>query len=118
MMGVETNTGRLLERYLDLASYRQRLIAENIANIDTPSYRTQDIDFAVELKRAVTSENSPKPLPRDVDGLVQRPDGNDVDVDREGVLLAQTQLQYRVGVQLLKTEFHRMLTAINEGRQI
>jgi len=39
----------LLARYLDLAAMRQSLITSNIANVDTPGYRTRDIDFHGEL---------------------------------------------------------------------
>ena len=38
-----------LERYMDLLSSRQRLVASNIANADTPGYKTQDIDFQFEF---------------------------------------------------------------------
>jgi flagellar basal-body rod protein FlgB len=50
-----------------------------------------------------------------VEGLPTRPDGNNVNVDRESLLLSQTQLQYQMGVQLIKSEFHRLLTAIKDG---
>jgi flagellar basal-body rod protein FlgB len=39
-----------LEKYLDLATFRQTLVASNLANIDTPGYRTQDIDFESEMR--------------------------------------------------------------------
>jgi flagellar basal-body rod protein FlgB len=55
------------------------------------------------------------PATVDVDGLPERPDGNNVNIDRESLLLGQTQLQYQMGVQLIKSEFHRLLTAIKEG---
>ena len=51
----------------------------------------------------------------EVEGLPERPDGNNVNIDRESLLLSQTQLQYQMGVQLVKAEFHRLLTAIKEG---
>jgi flagellar basal-body rod protein FlgB len=50
-----------------------------------------------------------------VEGLPERPDGNNVNVDRESMLLSETQLQYQMGVQLIKDEFHRLLTAIKDG---
>ncbi len=49
-------------------------------------------------------------------GLLQRPDGNDVSMDREGLLLAETQMQFRIGIQFIRSEFHRLVTAINEGK--
>ena len=46
---------------------------------------------------------------------MERPDGNNVSLDREGLLLAKTQLQYQLAIQLVKGEFHQMLSAINGG---
>ena len=40
-----------LERYMDLLSARQKLVASNIANADTPGYHTQDIDFQSEFEQ-------------------------------------------------------------------
>jgi flagellar basal-body rod protein FlgB len=48
---------------------------------------------------------------------MERPDGNNVDIDREGMLMAETQLQYQVGVQLIKHQFHEILSAISGGGQ-
>ncbi len=101
-----------LARFLDLSAARQRLIASNLANIDTPGYRTRDIDFQTEMRNALGKE----PTVKQVQDLAERPDGNNVSVDREGLLLAENQLQFRVGVQLLRTEFRRLLSAINEGK--
>ncbi len=66
----------------------------------------------------VVSEGSVRmlePASREVEGLPERPDGNNVNIDRESLLLSQTQLQYQMGVQLIKAEFHKLLTAIKEG---
>ncbi|HTR67833.1 MAG TPA: hypothetical protein VMH85_18775 [Terriglobales bacterium] len=106
-----------LEKYLSLAADRQKLVVTNMANIDTPGYRTEDFDFRAELNRAVNSEASTTegPMMHEVSGLVARPDGNNVNLDREGMALAETQMQFRIGVQLIRSEFHRLLTAITEG---
>ena len=47
------------------------------------------------------------PVIRQVPGLMERPDGNNVNLDREGLLMAETQLQYELGIQLVKSEFHQ-----------
>ncbi len=107
----------LLESFLGVVSERHQLIVSNMANIDTPGYHTQDVDFRAELRRAM--DNGPgqlSPAVRSVPGLLQRPDGNDVNLDRESLLLAETQMQYQIGVQIMKSEFHRLLSAINEGK--
>ena len=106
-----------LGEYLDLAAYRQTLIASNLANVDTPGYRTRDIDFNKEMRQAEEQTGSDALQPRaiEVAGLMQRPDGNNVSLDRESLLLAQTQLQFRLGVELLRQEFQEITTAIKEG---
>ena len=117
-MTVGTPLSYVLERFLNVASQRSQLVTTNMANIDTPGYRTRDLDFQSELRRALldSTDTAAMPAVRSVQGLVERPDGNNVSLDREGLLLAETQMQFRLGVQLIKGEFHRLLTAINEGR--
>jgi flagellar basal-body rod protein FlgB len=105
-----------LEHFLDLASARHTLIAGNMANVDTPGYRTRDLDFRGELKRAMTDgEQQLTPVVHTVPGLLQRPDGNDVSLDREGLLLSETQMQYSLGVQLIRSQFQQLMSAIHEG---
>jgi len=55
------------------------------------------------------------PVVRDVPGLLERPDGNNVSLDREGLLMSETQLQYQIGIQLIKHQFHQILSAISGG---
>lgn len=108
-----------LEGFLQVARERSTVIASNMANVDTPGYHTRDVDFSFELARAsqaIGTGHAPEP-PRmtTVKGLLERPDGNNVDVDRESMLLAETQLQYQAGTELLKSRFHQLLSAINGG---
>ncbi len=115
----------IVENYLKLASSREQLISANMANVDTPGYHTRDINFQHELNRAMstplmqTADGSGAvqllPVIRQVPGLMERPDGNNVGLDREGLLMAETQLQYELGIQLLKDKFHQQLNAINGG---
>jgi flagellar basal-body rod protein FlgB len=114
-----------LETYLKLTTGREQSIAANMANVDTPGYRTRDINFGSELNRAMNQPlsqvgDSTEPLQllpvvRQVQGLIERPDGNNVSLDREGLLMAETQLQYQIGIQLIKRQFHQILSAINGG---
>jgi flagellar basal-body rod protein FlgB len=117
MSSMNTAQLRLLERYMDLAAQRQALLSSNIANIDTPGYRTRDIDFHGELNRAMQEEEAgpTEPLVREVPGLIARPDGNNVSVDREGMLLSQLQLQFSIASQLVKDEFKTLHLAITGG---
>ncbi len=56
------------------------------------------------------------PHVQEVKGLIERPDGNNVSLERETLALAQVQLQYRAGVELLRNEIHTLQSAINEGK--
>jgi len=109
---------QFLERFLDVTTDRQKLITTNMANIDTPGYKTEDINFRSELERLTTGEDGPAlgTVAHRVHGLLQRPDGNDVSLDRESMLLAEVQLQFRIGIQFLRSEFQGLLHAINEGK--
>jgi flagellar basal-body rod protein FlgB len=117
-----------LSRFLDVDVARHKLITSNLANIDTPGFQTRDLDFHAELARAgahaagnewgnlsYASYTSHTPVARPVSGLLERPDGNNVSVERESLLLAETQMKFSLGVQLLKDEFHSISQAINSG---
>ena len=117
-MQVTTATSEALQRYLDLASAQMRLTAENMANVDTPGYRTQGFDFAREFSRAIGTAGSIAVglQASAVDGLPARPDGNNVSLDREGIELAKAQLEFRTAVSLLKTEYTRIMDAIHADK--
>ena len=113
-MQVTTAMGDALARYLDLASEQMKLTAGNMANVDTPGYKTQGFDFEQEFARQLNSApGADGARVQDVDGLVSRPDGNNVSMDREGMQLAKSQLQFRMGVELLKHEFSSVMSAIH-----
>lgn len=116
-MTASTPLMQLIHAYLRVNSDRQQLIASNIANVDTPGYHTQDINFQGAMQQALNEGGDAQLVPAsdEVEGLPERPDGNNVNIDRESLLLGETQLQYQMGVQLIKSEFHRLLTAIKEG---
>ena len=121
---IDTDMTETLSRFLDVNVARYRLIADNLANVETPGYRTRDLDFQAELRRAALPEANAEgglayasfaPVARPVRGLLERPDGNNVSLERESLLLAETQMRYNLGVQLLKDEFHTISQAINSG---
>lgn len=127
-MQITTPTADALNRYLDLSSLELKLTAQNMANVDTPGYQTAGFDFAAEMSHsmdtlnqqdrnktgaALTAEARIGP----VDGLLERPDGNNVSMDREGMKMAEAQLQFRTGVELLKHEFTRVMDAIHEDQK-
>jgi flagellar basal-body rod protein FlgB len=114
---VETPLMHTLSRALDLTSVRQNLVSQNVANVDTPGYKARDIDFRQELQRALADDQSLEtaPVVREVPGLIERHDGNNVSLDRESLLMGQNQLAFQVDVQLLRAEFNRLQQAINGG---
>jgi flagellar basal-body rod protein FlgB len=114
---IETPSMERLSHFLDLTVRRSGVIAENIANLDTPGYHTRDLDFRSQLALAGGAEPAQEPRVIEISGLTERPDGNNVNMDREGLALGQTQLQFQTGVALLKAEFHRLSQAIHEGAQ-
>ena len=111
------STLQMLQGYLKLTNERQQLITSNMANIDTPGYHTKDMDFQGALKQMMSQGGSLRmePTALDVENLPERPDGNNVNVDRESMMLSQTQIQFQLGVQLVKSEFHTLFSAIKEG---
>jgi flagellar basal-body rod protein FlgB len=118
-MEISTPTSEALERYLSLSTAQLRLTAGNMANIDTPGYRTQGFDFQQEFARQMQDTEmlagafSTSPQTTLVDGLVARPDGNNVSMDREGLQLAKAQMQFKLGVLLIKSEFSMVSSAIH-----
>lgn len=98
---------------MTLLSVRQRVVASNIANADTPGYRTKDIDFQAEFRNAMDSGS---PAVTDVEGLKIKSDGNNVNLDREARLLGETDLRFSVASQLVRSEIKAMRNAIDEGR--
>lgn len=144
---IDTPMMAALSQFLDVDVARNKLITANIANIDTPGFRTHDLDFRAELRRARRLERGQDfgtemgagmetgndggifsyasavtytpaayvPVVRRVRGLLERPDGNNVNVERESLLLAEGQMKFNLGIQLLKDEFHTISQAINSG---
>ncbi len=100
-----------LERYMDLLSARQKLVASNIANADTPGYRTQDIDFQSEFQSALSGA----PAAIQAGGLPIKNDGNDVSLDREARLLSENALRFSVASNLIHGQIQILKSAIKEG---
>ncbi|SPE27587.1 Flagellar basal body rod protein FlgB [Candidatus Sulfopaludibacter sp. SbA3] len=101
-----------LERYMDLLSARQKLVASNIANADTPGYQTQDIDFQSEFRNATRGS----PQVQEVAGLATKNDGNNVSLDRESRLLAENALRFSLASQLMRSQLQQVRSAIKEGQ--
>jgi flagellar basal-body rod protein FlgB len=116
-MDITTPLANQLTSYMDLAAAQLKATATNMANVDTPGFQTVGFDFEAEMRRALTggsaSGGSAAPQLQEVDGLLARPDGNNVSMDREGLAMAEAQLKFRTGVELAKREYARVLDAIH-----
>jgi flagellar basal-body rod protein FlgB len=104
-----------LEQYMDLLSARQKLVASNIANADTPGYKTKDIDFQAEFRNML---GQGAPHATEVAGLKTKNDGNNVDMDREARLLSENALRFSVASSLLRAEIRAVKSAIEEGKAV
>jgi len=128
----EDNGMRTMERFLDLAVQRQSLISSNVANVDTPGYKTIDLTFEQELKDATASEGSRLHITnnlhlpvgtethsasvKQVEGLTVRNDLNNVNVDREMAQLSTNAFRFSMVAQLIAGKFRTLKSAIQEGR--
>jgi flagellar basal-body rod protein FlgB len=122
-----------MEAYMTRLSQRQQIVASNLANIDTPGYKTKDVSFHATMQELL-SENSislrterpehnqgliqvyPQAQAFDVQGLPSRADRNNVDLDREMLKLSETSFSYSLITQMLRSKFHIIASSINEGR--
>ncbi|MBR6380645.1 MAG: flagellar basal body rod protein FlgB [Lachnospiraceae bacterium] len=122
------NTGvfdyvRVLEKAADASWLRDQCIANNIANVDTPGYKRQDVDFESALekelgRRRYQSMDEKVAAARttrlqvgaytDAGGFSYRTDGNNVDVENENVFLAQNQLKYQGLINSITAEFQNL----------
>lgn len=119
-MRIETTLSDQVARYLDLATSQAKLTAENMANVDTPGYRAKGMDFEAEMRSAmegVLRGRGPSQVNvRPEEGLIMRPDGNNVSMDREGLNLAEAQLKFRTGVAVLRQQYQMVMDAIHADK--
>jgi len=102
-----------LEQYLDLLGARQKLVTSNIANADTPGFKTKDLDFQTEFLNAAAGV---APHTTEVVGLRAKNDGNNVSIDREARLLAENDLRFNIATNLLRGQIRIVKEAIQEGK--
>ena len=118
-------TTAALEKALQGQALRQRAVANNIANVDTPGYSPQRVRFESELQAALaadpedaieTTDRIGRLQPQEQrEGISLRRDGNGVDIEREMVELAESSLQHRVLVRLLSKKLQMLKNVATEG---
>ncbi len=122
-----------MENYMTRLTKRQQVVASNIANIDTPGYKTKEISFHATMEELLSGPASgmrttrpehlgewsfqpAEPVAYEVPNLPSRPDRNNVDIDSELLKLSETSFGYAVMTQLLRSKLRTISTSINEGR--
>lgn len=111
------STTNLLSKSLDASWKRSQLIADNIANVDTPNYKRKDVVFEQYLNRAlqtngkIDDEKLSRIQPKvivDNNQLSYRLDGNNVDIDVEMAYMAENQIKYNTLVSQINYNFERL----------
>jgi len=102
-----------LEQYMNVVSQRQKLVVSNIANADTPGYKTQDLDFQASFLAALDGGS---PQPKEVTSLSTKNDGNNVDLDREARLLAENAMRFSAASNLMRMQLNTIKEAIQGGK--
>ena len=125
-----------MDQSMTLATRRMALIASNMANIDTPGYRTQDFDFHGALKNELAkldgnqmpiTQSHPRhfpirseaSLPPPADAIMpnyERNDGNDVSLDRESLMLGRAQNAYTLSSTFAQQELRKVRQMIRDAR--
>lgn len=102
-----------LGRYLTYLTRRQEVVASNIANADTPGYKTRDVGMPGDFTSVFAQFT---PIVAEAPGLPAHNDGNNVSIDRESRLLAENDIRFNLATQLLKGKIKGLRSAIEEGR--
>lgn len=127
-------TSAILQRALDGSWQRQRAIANNIANHETPGYKAIKVDFEksleTEIKKLENGIPTKEKIAEGIDSLKNseinvfsdystsnRADGNNVDMDLENIEMAKTQIQYQYLTRSMTDMFARLRYAISEGKK-
>jgi flagellar basal-body rod protein FlgB len=104
---------------------RQRAIANNVANVDTPNFKASEVRFEDALKGAITRRQGSAPSQSSLnslasvssleDGTTTRADGNNVDIDHEMELLGESQLTYSALTQVMSTRLGILRSVVSGG---
>lgn len=118
-------TFQTLDLALGAAGKRQEVLANNLANVNTPGYKRLEVDFDGMLAKAVdaarTGDRSAlealRPGVSTDDAVAVRADGNSVDVDQEMAFLAENNIRYNALVQLTQKKLEGLKYVISDGRR-
>lgn len=117
-----------LEKGLDVSWLKNRVINNNIANVDTVGFKSSRVEFESEFKAAFDRESFRMHSDfnndiTDIDVKVvenkdtsMRMDGNNVDIDYENAELAKNTIYYNTLIQQISSEFRRLSIVINDSK--
>lgn len=114
----------LLNKDLDGLWARQQAISDNLANYETPGYKSKSVSFENQLQEQLSRQGETKsqriggindvsPVTSVASDETYRADGNGVDLEKENLEMARTQLNYLFSLQMVSDEFSRLKTVIN-----
>lgn len=113
-IGMPDAVSSVLATALDGLATRQDVIADNIANVDTPGFRARAVDFESSLASALQRGEmpaggvTPTSVPTDAPAGL---DGNNVDLRKESLAAMQTQFQYQMVTRAVSDRFSMITTA-------
>jgi flagellar basal-body rod protein FlgB len=116
-MTLVDTTQQVLESAMSGAEMRQTLLTNNLANVDTPGYQAQDVNFQSTLQQALSSGQPVDQIsfqPYTKPG-VAGPDGNGVSANQQEAYMAENGLLYETLTQIAAQREHIMLTAMGMG---
>lgn len=114
---VEFRRSGLMQKSMDALWMKQRVIANNIANIDTPGYKSKEVKFEAMISNNTDANRIPEPEVVTNDSVALREDGNNVDIDKENVELYRAQIQYEYMARKMSDEFSKLKIVLTEGRK-
>lgn len=102
-----------LEHALDMRSTNQRVIAANLANINTPGYQAQRMDFAASMARALDDVDHPEIIGPTGDPAGSL-DGNNVDLEGELAAMNRNKTMYSLTAQILAARLRQITTIFDQ----
>ena len=117
-MSLLDTTQLALEAAMRGSMQRQTLLTNNLANVDTPGYQRQDVNFQGALQAAITSgqplgQVSFQPFTQQ---QTVRADGNGVDAEQESANVSENGLLYQELTQVAASREQILLTAMGSGQ--
>jgi flagellar basal-body rod protein FlgB len=116
-MTLVDTTQQALESAMSGAELRQSLLTNNLANVDTPGYQPEDVNFQATLQQALSSGQSPTSVTYQpfTTPSSTGPDGNGVSANQQQAYMAENGLLYETLTQIAAQREHIMLTAMGMG---